>query len=401
MKWLIVEDALKNRKGHWSEYVETFRCGLRQVGHDVTVLADRSADEFIARQPDVHCVLPDSIWERMGDDAGRLKRYLRVPTHGWKTAHAMKRWFRQTDSPDIVFVPTVMVHHLIGWWRIYQSVLRHTDTRLLLFFPNTPLTHNDQSGDAMLGCDPTARLFGFLIKQLADAVKSGQVILGVETHEMRDAMSRVTGVEFTYLPHPVESNDLSDRHHRCESPLHFGCYGAARHEKGSDLLQIAIRKHLEQNPQSESTFSIQWLADFDDHEGNRIIPDPVLIADDRVTFIREYFGDGQYEVQLDRTDVMLLPYREPYRYRVSRVVIEAMVRGMPVVATRQTTLWEQANQFGVGIACELNDVNSLADGILKAELQSTELLQEASARSGLAREHFSVKTFSELLNCVS
>ena len=24
MKWLIVEDALRNRKGHWLEYVSTF-----------------------------------------------------------------------------------------------------------------------------------------------------------------------------------------------------------------------------------------------------------------------------------------------------------------------------------------------------------------------------------------
>lgn len=400
MKWLIVEDALKNRKGHWSEYVETFRIGLQSLDHDVTILADHSAEDFIANQPEVHCLLPDSIWNLMDDDAGRLTRYLRVPIHGWNTIRVMKRWFKCNPDADLVFVPTVLVHHLIGWWRLYHSILRHTETRLLLFFPNTPLTHNDQTGEAMLGRDPTARLFGCLIRQLADGVKSGQVILGVETHNMRDAMTKATGVPFTYLPHPVEVESRTNNVKSNKEPLHFGCYGAARHEKGSDLLQAAIRKHLYANPQSKSRFSIQWLGDFQDKEGNLISPDPSLVADSRVTYIREYFREGGYDRQLAETDVMLLPYREPYRHRVSRVAIEAMVRGMPVVATRQTTLWEQVNQFGAGLPCELNDVDSLSDAIWKTETQWQRFARQATSQSTIARNHFCVQAFADRLHAI-
>jgi hypothetical protein len=32
MKWLIVEDALRDRKGHWLEYVSTFVRELRALG---------------------------------------------------------------------------------------------------------------------------------------------------------------------------------------------------------------------------------------------------------------------------------------------------------------------------------------------------------------------------------
>ena len=32
MKWLIVEDALRDRKGHWLEYVSTFVRGLTALG---------------------------------------------------------------------------------------------------------------------------------------------------------------------------------------------------------------------------------------------------------------------------------------------------------------------------------------------------------------------------------
>lgn len=404
MNWLIVEDALKNRAGHWWEYVSSFRSGLHALGHDVTVLAEKDAEDFISSLEGVHPVMPNSIWERMGDGAGRLTRYLRVPHHGFTTFRTMKKWLRQHPSPDVIFVPTVLVHHLIGWWRLYRSVLRHGDSRLLLFFPNTPLTFNDETGQPMLGQDPTARLFAWLIRQLADGVKSGQVVLGVETHNMRDALTETIGVPFTYLPHPVECNRGNHSDGSVGEPLHFGCYGAARHEKGSDLLQAAIRKHFENHPESKSTFSIQWLGDFEDTEGRRISPDTVLESDPRVNYIRSFFGDGGYDQQLGKTDVMLLPYREPYRFRVSRVVIEAMVRGIPVVATRQTTLWEQASQFGAGLPCELNDVQSLTDAIADIERQSKmrgsndNVLATARARSASAIDHFSVKTFASELN---
>ena len=40
MRWLIVEDALRDRKGHWFEYLGTFARELRMLGDDVTILAD-------------------------------------------------------------------------------------------------------------------------------------------------------------------------------------------------------------------------------------------------------------------------------------------------------------------------------------------------------------------------
>jgi len=32
MRWLIVEDALRDRKGHWLEYVSTFVRDLQALG---------------------------------------------------------------------------------------------------------------------------------------------------------------------------------------------------------------------------------------------------------------------------------------------------------------------------------------------------------------------------------
>src|SRR5579859_7791971 len=115
MHWLIVEDALRDKKGHWFEYQCTFARGLRALGDDVTILADRSAEPFIIEKLQVQPVLPASIWHRMGDGAGALRRYLRVPIHGWKTYRAVKTYFRHNKKYDVIFIPTVLVHHLLGW----------------------------------------------------------------------------------------------------------------------------------------------------------------------------------------------------------------------------------------------------------------------------------------------
>jgi hypothetical protein len=131
MRWLIVEDALRDRKGHWFEYVDTFDQGLRALGDQVTILTDRHAEPFILETLKARPVLPDSIWHRMGDGAGALRRYLRVPAHAWQTWLSVRRFLRQDNNWDIIFVPTVLVHHLLGWyWLIRHSLASCSFSRI-------------------------------------------------------------------------------------------------------------------------------------------------------------------------------------------------------------------------------------------------------------------------------
>src|SRR5580658_4974804 len=109
MRWLIVEDALRDKKGHWYEYLGTFARELRALGDEVTILADRSAEPFLLEQLQVQPVLPASIWHRMGDGAVAFRRYLRVPVHAAKTYRAVKTYLRGAERFDILFVPTVLV----------------------------------------------------------------------------------------------------------------------------------------------------------------------------------------------------------------------------------------------------------------------------------------------------
>ena len=396
MKWLIVEDALRDKKGHWFEYIGTFEKELRALGDDVTILADRSAEPFILRQLQAQPVLPDSIWHRMGDRAGALRRYLRVPIHGWKTYCAVRKYLRSGKKYDVVFVPTVLVHHLLGWVWLMKRVLNKTPGRVLLFFPNTPIQLDLKTNEAFWQAAPTAKLFNRLIRFLKREVAQNRVILGAETHPMREALTRLTGVPFTYFPHPVEVELTSDLQPPAPvsgspdsdlRPLTFSFFGSARNEKGSDILITAVDEYCRRYPVSRARFVLQSV-------GGDALPWERLKKNPRVGLISNYFTDGEYARRLNQTDVMLLPYRRSsYGLRVSRVVIEAVVHGIPVIATRGTTLAEQAKEFGAVVLCEEENIDSLVEAIREMEQNFPTMRQTAESKKTHARQSFSVATF--------
>jgi glycosyltransferase involved in cell wall biosynthesis len=336
-------------------------------------------------------------------------------------------------SPDWIFVPTVLVHHLLGWWMLLKTGSVPRKSRVLLFFPNLPIRLDD-IGLAHWSGGPTTKLMAWLFGQLRNEVESGRVVLGVETHAMRRALEGLIQMPVVYLPHPVEAQEktrVERRESRASSPANsnsplgtsalpivFGCYGAARWEKGSDIFLKAIRLVLQKAEKLKSLdprhsaldsslaataagrplrFAIQWVEDFRDDSGNLVSIDPWLLEHPQVEVIGRFFEGDEYERRLAATDVMVLPYRKPYRLRVSRVVIEAMMNGMPVIATRGTTLFEQAEDYGVVIGCEEGSAESLAEAILKAAENFEMMRVSAMQRSTTAAKSFSVGYFRDLL----
>ena len=401
MRWLIVEDALRDRKGHWFEYLGTFDRELRVLGDDVVILADRSAEPFLVEKLQVQPVLPDSIWHRMGDGADALRRYLRVPVHAWQTYRAMKKYLRRNNSIDVIFVPTVLVHHLLGWTWLIKRVLKQAPCRVLLFFPNTPVQLDLKTNELSWLPAPTAKLFCRLIRSLKMEVDEGRVILGVETEPMREALTLLTGVKFTYFPHPVTPSaecGVRSAEYRpaalnpqLSTFITMGSYGSARHEKGSDLLVDAVDEFCRRYPDSRVRFVLQSVGGDAEHwekmEGNP-----------KVRLIPVYFADDEYIRQVQATDVLLLPYRRSsYSLRVSRVVIEAMVHGIPVVTTRGTTLASQAEESGAAVLCEGENVESLVAAIHEMELNFFKYNQIAERQRDKACEVFSIRKFRETL----
>lgn len=413
--WWIIEDALCNRKGHWFEYLRTFQNGLAAEGDQVRFFASRECAPEVVDVFGAEPVLPKSIWARMSDGAPKWRRLLRIPVHAIATYRAVSKLLASCSArqapistfragratPDLIFVPTVLVHHLAGWLPLIRRKLQNVPTRVLLFFPNTPLEF-DQDGQVRLAGEPTAKLFRWYIRRLAPEVASGKVVLGAETRPMAKALSDVTGVPFTYLPHPVEfpanssSASVEDVVQKKRSIL-CGAYGAARADKGSDLLQKAIRQLLEESHEIPARFALQWITDFRDEHGNVVSCDPWLRDHPKAEVIDEYFVGDRYREQLSKTDVLLLPYGKDYTLRVSRVVIEALAQGKPVVVASGTTLEDQSREFGASVTFDNKSVDSLVQALQEGVTNFAKLEQQARHQAAAARDHFSVATFRNIL----
>jgi glycosyltransferase involved in cell wall biosynthesis len=162
-------------------------------------------------------------------------------------------------------------------------------------------------------------------------------------------------------------------------------------------LQVAIRQVLEKNPDIPARFAFQWVEDFTDDAGRTCCLDPWLERNPKVEVIRRYFGEQEYAGFLARTDVMLLPYRLPYQLRVSRVLIEAMLLGLPVVATRGTTLADQAGEFGAAVLCDDGSADSLASAIIEASAEHSALQLLAEKKAQAAGRHFSIAGFRQII----
>ena len=144
-------------------------------------------------------------------------------------------------------------------------------------------------------------------------------------------------------------------------------------------------------------FVIQWVEDFRDGEGNLVSMSSSLLKHPQVEVIGRYFEGTEYEKRLAETDVMVLPYRSPYQLRVSRVAIEAIINGIPVIATRGTTLFEQAQEYGEAVSCDELTPESLAAAILVAAERVDAMRWRARKKANLATESFSVKFFRNIL----
>jgi glycosyltransferase involved in cell wall biosynthesis len=74
-----------------------------------------------------------------------------------------------------------------------------------------------------------------------------------------------------------------------------------------------------------------------------------------------------------------------------------MMNGMPVIATRGTTLFDQADEYGVVVGCGEGSAESLAEAILEIAEGFEKMRASAKKFSEKAAESFSVAYFRDLL----
>jgi len=406
MRILITEEALESGGGHWPSYIGDLARRFRAMGDTVDVLIHRDATpELVSR------VGGTPWYSRNCWNDSRSQGKVGGLLHNWHFRRETMRFLRSQQPYDQVLALTMRMQHLLAYAVMSRSGKIPASTSFVLLFvqgfgqyagPGVPTTFPKSFSSR------TARIaFG----ALAPAVKSGRVILAGETAGMCDELHRFSGLPTTLFPHPVHlpgtelenestSEEIGNKEvTESDKVLTVSAPGYARHEKGSDLLHDAILHILDQPWGNRLRFVLQWPEAFGMPGGGTMKPDSKLVTNDRVEFLNQSLDPAAYSALLDRSDLVILPYRsQSYHQRLSRVAIEAAGKGIPLVHTVHTWTQEVADLVGCGVPIQDESTDAIVEALRDAVSRYATIRSAAESGAGKVRSFHTADTFHKLFS---
>jgi glycosyltransferase involved in cell wall biosynthesis len=396
-RMLVVEEALKNESGHWYEYVKSVAELNRMAGAETAVVSHVETDPAIRREIGAHAIFPWTSWDNVYRYPQAWRRYLGIVHHNLRVYRVMSRFVKQHGPFDILFAPTVTIHHVIGW-RLLMA--RHGGRRIgqiILLFRNNAGSYADDSKTPVF--KRSTDILKWALQSFRPLLARGRARFATDSRKLAFEYKHLCGIEPDVFPSPRIAPSAPPAPPAPPvrvpgAPVIFSCLGPARFEKGIDVMQAAIRLYLERHPEGRARFVIQWNDPILDVVGAIYPPDPALRADPRVELIEQTMSSAAYDAAVARTDCMLLPYRRAsYFARISGVAVEAVTAGVPVIYTRDTWNEDLVLDLGAGIGVADNDVSGLADAIAKMVEEFDRFSAEAVARADAARRSHSPMAF--------
>lgn len=408
MRILITEEALQTGSGHWPSYIGDIASGLRDLGDSVDVAVHREATEAVLKRVGGTPWFSKNCWidpKSQGGIGGIRHNFtFRKELAGWLQHHAPYDW---------VCALTMRLQHLLAFALLSRRGVVAKQTRFFLLFVQGFGRYVGHGKPTVFPETASTKLARFCFWLMTPAVRSGRVVLAAETKGMRDELQRFTGLPVQLAPHPVEFHSpsvssasptvnlvplVANSSPPSVSFLTITCPGFARHEKGTDLFQDAIRILMSRPDADRFRFVLQWPEPFAMPDGSMMVPDPTLLDDPRVEFLNQNLSSSEYASLMVRTDLILLPYRRnSYFHRVSRVAIEAAGRGIPIIYTEGTWSGEVSNLAKCGISIKEESPESVVNAIIEAITELTILKVKAIEGMFSVTEFHSVKNIRKLL----
>jgi glycosyltransferase involved in cell wall biosynthesis len=393
---LIVEEALKNHTGHWYEYDKAVYDIDTAAGVDVTIAAHRSIELSICRELNAVPLFAYTNWDNIYNHPEPWRRYLGVFLHNVRVYRTMNRFLRGSRPFDCVFVPTVVIFHLLAWRALLARHRGQRFQRLVLFIRNNAGSYPKDSRIPVF--KRSTNILKWVLQSFSSHVKSGHVVFATDSARLAAEYRQLCGLDCEVFPHPV-TQFLVRTEKNEKASITFSCLGPARLEKGIDVLQAAIRKVLDRAPKLDIRFVIQWnVPIIAGANGTVLEPDPQLVADPRVTIIGKDLDSAAYSRLIIETDCMVLPYRRvSYFARISGVAVEAMTAGVPILYTRDTWVEDAVSQMGAGLSVEDGDADDLASKIIAMAGDLDAFKRRALVQTKIARQYYSPDHFLESL----
>jgi hypothetical protein len=394
MRILITEEALQTGVGHWPGYIGGIAGAVRSAGDVVDVLVHREATATVVDAVGGTPWFTRNCWldSRSQGAVGGIR-------HNLKFRSEVVGWIKNHDPYDWVCGPTIRLQHLLAFALLTLDPRLSRRTKFLLLFVQGFGRYAGHGNPSIFPNSPSTWLARLCFRVLAPAIRAGRVILAAETAGMQGELARFTGLEVTLFPHPVPAMENGAAHVApADGSITITCPGFARHEKGSDLLQAAIKRLLAIPAANHLRFVMQWPEPFPMPDGSWLGIDPELVDHPGIEWLNQSLDATAYEQLLARSDLVIVPYRrESYHHRVSRVAIEAASRSIPLIYMRGTWSESIAQIAGAGVAIEDETVEAVTDAIVESSRDLAALRVAAVAGAVAVATYHSTATFRELI----
>ena len=394
MRVLITEEALQTGGGHWPSYIGGIASGLRDSGDVVDVLVHREAGKSVVDTVRGTPWFTRNCWldPRSQGGLGGIRHNL-----GFRSE--VKSWIKGHDSYDWVCGFTIRLQHLLAFALLSLDPGLSKNTRFLMLFVQGFGRYAGTGKPTIFPNTPSIWLARMCFRLLRPAVRSGRVVLAAETAGMQEELRSFTRLDVALFPHPVPT--MTERADRIASPgdsVTVTCPGFARHEKGSDLLQAAMKRLLAMPAADPLRFILQWPEAFTMPDGSPCRVDPDLANHPRIEWLNDSLDGAAYERLLARSHLVIIPYRrESYHHRVSRVAIEAASRSIPLIYTKGTWSASVAGIAGVGVEIGDETADAVVDAVLEAARQLASLRTAAALGAAAVAAYHSTSSFRELM----
>jgi len=360
---LIVEEALKNRNGHWYEYNRAIVEEARKQQHEVTLLAHQDIDSTIEEELQATPFFPVTSWDQVYYSPSAVRRYWGILQHNRLIARLLTRHFQAQNQPyDVVLVPTTVLYHWLAWrWLVFRGHKR--------WFRRVVLTTRNNAGEY----DPeingyrfneSAKVLALILKSFRKPAASGVAEFASDSEKLCEQYNALSGLPFKTYPHPRTTEHLPLPAPQLRSELVFSALGPPRFEKGSDLVVEAIQKILADNPGFPGRFVLHWTNSAYSPDGQEIHLPEEWNDHPKVEIIRDSLGSTEYQQRIDEADVLLLPYRRAqYHARLSGIIIEAFQSGKACICISNTWLSNCLAKIGKGISMDEESSDALKSAI--------------------------------------
>ncbi len=396
---LIVEEALKDHRGHWFSYARRVAEFNEAEGVEVEVAAHAEVDRDLEWSVPVHPLFRTSYWDGAYPARRKVVKQLGYLLRAnWRFYRELSAHLARSDRYDLAFAPSTIVHQLIGWLALLRRFGGSKLGCAVLLIRMGPQEPHAIEGSPI--SDWNARFMGWWLRRFRRLHQLGRVRFATDSEPLARVYRHLCGMDFSVMPSPMHLAPAEqEREPQAGGPLRFHALGSAHYIKGTDVLLEAIRLLRSDPPEIPVRFVIQWpIEEVHAHGHAPLRPDEELAASGWVEYVRGELSAEDYGALLRSSDGILLPYRvDPYRERTSGVLIEAVTAGVPVIVTADTTLEAGLRACGTGLIAADGDPRDLAARI--RELAADAESYRARARKGAAdaRRFHSSQRFQDLL----